>query len=291
MTRVRSWMQLFRLPNLFTAAADSLAGFLFVGVGFERVGVLGLLVGASVLFYAGGVGLNDVFDAGRDARERPNRPIPSGAVSRVAALVVSLLMLVAGLVMCAQVGMTTLRIGAILVAAIVCYDGVFKSMFVAPGLMGACRALNLLLGMSVVLPVATAGNVFVVVVMWLYVTGLTAFARNEAVESSRWKLVWSSRVMMFAVVSLVALWTLLEQADWVFLLLVGVLLGQVRVMARRAVATCHPQDVQAAVKTFVLMIVVFDACLVFAARGPLLAAMVLALLVPTVVAGKRLAVT
>lgn len=291
MTRARAWMQLFRLPNLFTAAADSLAGFLFVGMGFDQVGTLGLLVGASVLFYAGGVGLNDVLDARRDAVERPNRPIPSGLVSRSAALVVCVLMLVVGLLMCMQVGQMSLKVGVILVAAIVCYDGILKSTPVAPAVMGVCRALNLLLGMSVVVPLATLPNVFVAIVMWLYVTGLTAFARNEAVESSRWKLLWSSRVMMFAVLSLVALWTLLPDANWAFLLLVGVFLGQVRVMARRAVATCAPVDVQSAVKSFVLLIVVLDACLVFAARGPLLAAMVLALLVPTVVAGKKLAVT
>ncbi len=291
MTRARAWLQLFRLPNLFTAAADPLAGFLFVGLGFELLDVLGLLVGASVLFYAAGVALNDVLDAAKDARERPHRPIPSGAVSRGAALVATIVLFAVGLWMCARAGPIALQVGALLVLAIVLYDVFLKKTVVAPGVMGMCRALNLLLGMSCVVPLGTVPNVFVALVMWVYVTGLTAFARNEAAESSRWKLRWSSRAIMAAVLSLALLWSILPDGHWAYLLLVGLLLGQVRVMARRAVTTCAPADVQRAVKSFVLMIIVLDACIVFAAAGPLKAGLVLCLLVPTIVLGKRLAMT
>ncbi len=47
--------------------------------------LLAPLVAASTLLYASGVVLNDVFDLRRDARERPERPLPSRRVSLPAA--------------------------------------------------------------------------------------------------------------------------------------------------------------------------------------------------------------
>ncbi len=86
------YVQLLRLPNLFTAMADVAMGFLFVRaswawnpapINLRPIGawVLALLALASALLYAAGVVLNDVFDLERDRRERPERPLPSGRVS------------------------------------------------------------------------------------------------------------------------------------------------------------------------------------------------------------------
>ncbi len=78
---VKAYLQLIRLPNVFTAMADSLAGGLLVrGVLGETRDWLPLVL-ASAATYAGGIALNDVFDVEIDRVERPNRPIPSGRVS------------------------------------------------------------------------------------------------------------------------------------------------------------------------------------------------------------------
>ncbi|NBW86494.1 MAG: hypothetical protein EBR23_06620, partial [Planctomycetia bacterium] len=64
------WLRLVRLPNLATAAADSLAGFLICWCAAGNVGwtpaACWLAVAASVAFYAAGMVLNDVCDVETD---------------------------------------------------------------------------------------------------------------------------------------------------------------------------------------------------------------------------------
>ena len=78
-------LQLIRLPNVLTAAADSLAGWLLGGGSLGEAARWVPLTVASMLLYAAGMALNDVFDTEIDRRERPGRPIPSGRFSRVLA--------------------------------------------------------------------------------------------------------------------------------------------------------------------------------------------------------------
>ena len=85
---VRDYLQLVRLPNLFTAVADVAMGF-FVAqpllaerrLGMWEWAALGTLAAASVLLYAAGVVLNDWFDLEIDRQERPERPLPSGRIA------------------------------------------------------------------------------------------------------------------------------------------------------------------------------------------------------------------
>ena len=87
----RSYLQLMRLPNVFTAMADVAMGFLFVQSPawtwhpWRDGWTLLLLIAASVALYTAGMVLNDVFDLELDRRQRSERPIPSGRVSLRAA--------------------------------------------------------------------------------------------------------------------------------------------------------------------------------------------------------------
>src|SRR5271165_3758836 len=74
--------QLIRLPNVLTAAADSLAGWLLVGGALSDARGWAPLGLASMVLYAAGMAINDVVDAKIDRLERPGRPIPSGRVSK-----------------------------------------------------------------------------------------------------------------------------------------------------------------------------------------------------------------
>src|SRR5690242_3666498 len=74
---IRTWLQLFRAPNLLTVPGDPLAGYLLASFGSVD-DKLSLAIGASLSFYAGGLLLNDLADLPEDRRERPNRPLPSG---------------------------------------------------------------------------------------------------------------------------------------------------------------------------------------------------------------------
>ncbi len=95
---LQSYLELLRLPNVFTAAADVAMGFFFVQAAWAfndetdppsllRIGIwtVGLLIAASAALYLAGMVLNDVFDLELDREEQPWRPLPSGRISLAAA--------------------------------------------------------------------------------------------------------------------------------------------------------------------------------------------------------------
>ena len=84
----KAWLALLRPPNLPTLPGDPLAGWCLAGGG-DWPGVIAAAV-AVLLLYMAGLILNDVADIEIDRRERPDRPLPSGRVTRAAALRASL---------------------------------------------------------------------------------------------------------------------------------------------------------------------------------------------------------
>ena len=78
---LQAWLELCRLPNVFTALADPLAGALLAGASWKNGPGLVLLMLASGCLYTGGIVLNDWHDIEKDRVERPDRPLPSGRVS------------------------------------------------------------------------------------------------------------------------------------------------------------------------------------------------------------------
>src|SRR5690348_4730424 len=90
-----------RPANIVTAVADILAGIAIAGYftsGERDISQVILLLLANVGLYGGGVVLNDFFDAALDAVERPERPIPSGLISKAEALLLGVLLLITGIV-------------------------------------------------------------------------------------------------------------------------------------------------------------------------------------------------
>ena len=73
-----AWLQLVRLPTVFTALADILLGTQLVATADATTSprTLGLLLIASAGLYLAGMVFNDVFDRHRDAVQRPGRPLP-----------------------------------------------------------------------------------------------------------------------------------------------------------------------------------------------------------------------
>jgi 4-hydroxybenzoate polyprenyltransferase len=144
-------LQLLRPANSMTAMADVLAGVavaLFVSGG-SALGGFGLLVLSGGLLYAGGVALNDACDAGIDAIERPERPIPSGRISRRAAFALAYAMLALGLAFALFHSALAGGVALATVAFIAFYDTYAKrDPVLGPFAMGLCRAGSLLLGVS-----------------------------------------------------------------------------------------------------------------------------------------------
>ena len=140
---LRDYLELMRLPNVFTSMADVAMGFLFVRELTSAIDawLLAVLLASSSLLYLAGVVLNDVFDLELDSHERPDRPLPSGRISPSAARWFGWGLLFAGAVLgwTAAFLIGNILPGAIvviLVTGILIYDAGMKFTAIGPVLMG-----------------------------------------------------------------------------------------------------------------------------------------------------------
>lgn len=306
MKRIKPWLELVRLPNCFTAMTDVLAGAWLVGA-FAFSPVLALLALSSAYLYAFGIALNDVADVEVDRVERPNRPLPSGRVSMSAARRLMAVLLIAGLALVGGAGwlqsssanivasfslLQLLLVGLALVGAIASYNLLAKATFAGPAVMGLCRALNLMMGMSLGWRLGWNDGLLPIAAMWLYVASLTYFGRQEAETSSRWRLVTGAAGILIAVAALglfIADTTMTSQrysGDYFLLVLWMAFLIHVGRKALTAIRTPSPKNVGRAMKVFILGIVVFDALLVAGPHGWLAAVVILAFLIPAMALGR-----
>ncbi|WP_230198660.1 UbiA family prenyltransferase [Halopiger djelfimassiliensis] len=192
--RLLAYAELVRLPNLVTAPPDVILGAALVAAagGRPSIASIGGLAVVSVLLYAGGTTLNDAFDAPVDARERPDRPVPSGRVPRRTAFGLGFgLLLVAVVAAFGGVGRPGGVVAGLLAVAIVAYDGLLKGTAAGFLAMGATRGLNVVLGTTAVgdsavavlesQPVALAVPALVVG----YVAAVTFMADRETAGGTR----------------------------------------------------------------------------------------------------------
>jgi 4-hydroxybenzoate polyprenyltransferase len=296
---IRPWLQLIRLPNVVTAAADSLAGCLLATGSLAEPGRWLPLTAASMVLYASGTALNDVFDFEIDRAERPNRPLPSGQVARRTAAWFGGLGLVVGTGLACMSGAAASGIvAAILALCILGYDAGLKHTWLGPVFMGACRGLNLLLGMSY--SPALAGPIawFTATVYGLYVAGITVVSRSETSGGRRDGLIAGLALEDLAILGLAGV-TLAHghfphsRPDKPLIPLEGLLVLAlvalaVNSSASKALAKPIPQLIQKNIKTSLLALVWLHVGVIAGVRGVQPAALVALLWVPAFILGRWL---
>jgi 4-hydroxybenzoate polyprenyltransferase len=236
-----------------------------------------------------GMVLNDLFDYEIDCQERPERPLPSGRISLQRAKIIGWSMLGAGVALGTLAGGLEMQwrsglVAAGLVVAIVAYDRWLKHTPVGPLGMGACRLLNVLLGMSTLAGDWEPLHYGIASSMGLYIVGVTWLARTEAEETSQRMPLLAAASVMTAAIVLLALRTAdlpfaVEPLWW---LVIG---GSVVYRALWAAAEPESSHVQRAVKHGILSIVVLDALVALSACGQPATAIML-LLLPAVMLGR-----
>jgi 4-hydroxybenzoate polyprenyltransferase len=301
-----AWLQLMRLPNVFTALADVAMGYLVTHRNLDPPALFALLAVTSCLLYLSGMVLNDVFDADVDAVEQPARPIPSGRIAPRSAAAVGWALWTSGLIAAWFATFLTgnWRPGAVatfLAISILLYDRVLKRTPVAPLAMGACRTLNVLLGMSLASTYMQTVNGAVLVNrgwrlnewliaagMGVYIIGVTIFAGTDAHTSARGRLIAGLVVLLGGMALLAGVPVLtsyqpplvvIEKGWYVLWVLLAIITGR-RCLA--AVMTPDSQHVQAAVRHCVQSIIVLDAAVCVGYSSPVWGFAVLALILPTV---------
>ncbi len=200
-----AFLRLMRPANIVTSIADVLAGIAIAGFFAEQeinsaklLSVL-LLCLATTGLYGGGVVFNDVFDAELDAIERPERPIPSGLVTKRQAAIFGLYLFFIGIISAFLVAPLPGLIAICIALAAVIYDKWGKHHpFLGPLNMGLCRGLNLLLGISIQISALLPhwGLAFIPVI---YIASITMISRNEVHGGNRVLLYTASLLYMLVI--------------------------------------------------------------------------------------------
>ncbi|GAB7017376.1 UbiA family prenyltransferase [Halostagnicola bangensis] len=264
---VTSYATLVRVPNLFTAPPDIILGAaIAAGAGYSISidGVVGLAL-ASILLYAAGTTLNDYFDADEDARERPERPIPSGDVSKRQALVFGVVLLGSGVLLAlVAAGFTSGLVAAVLALTILLYDGVFKGTSVGFLLMGGSRGLNVLLGSTLaVSPTALPPWAVVIVgTITLYIAAVTFLAESETGDTDSRSIPVAIGGMGAAVLGVLAVAVVRSPSPVEVALSIGLLGGFTAWTGRalfRAYTDPSPATIGPAIGTCVVALIVLNA--------------------------------
>jgi 4-hydroxybenzoate polyprenyltransferase len=306
-SKLLAYLQLIRLPNVFTALADVAMGFavthdlqpLASPKALEWVSFISLLV-ASACLYMAGMALNDAFDVEIDRAERADRPIPSGRVSLPAARRLGFGLLGIGVVIAIALSVAyrdprSAVVGLGLAVSIVAYDVALKHTALGPLGMGLCRFLNVLLGMSLSPAPWEKWHYLVAAGIGVYIVGVTWFARTEARTSNRLPLLLATLVGAAGVIMLVMfprfapaeqLSTAVQndlQRWYALWALLGLLIAWRCVWA---IADPNPLLVQRAIRQCIFSLILLDAVVTFAVAGFAAAVAVMLLLLPTMFLGQ-----
>jgi 4-hydroxybenzoate polyprenyltransferase len=195
---LNAWFQLARVANWPSAAGNILAGYLIANGSWEPNSTLAALILVSLCLFASGMILNDWHDLERDREQRPERPLPTGAVSPRWALAAVFALMLTALILSVLLDVNasmaperllpfqTTGLCLAIIAAIWLYDVALKRFWFAPLAMGACRGLNFLLGGSQVASDAPESQSSLTVLLLcslllaIYVAGVTWMARDES---------------------------------------------------------------------------------------------------------------
>jgi 4-hydroxybenzoate polyprenyltransferase len=184
-----AWFQTIRPANVLTSVADGLAGWavLTTQLPAEVLNWINLpfLLLMHALLYAGGIMMNDVFDADLDLRQRPERPIPRGLlrIEQVRGVAIALqgVAIIIGFALDPMYGLWA----GLIIGATYLYNGGAKNHpIMGPATMGLCRALNFLL------PLALSADFLIYAIPiallpLVYIAGITLSSRYEVEGGSK----------------------------------------------------------------------------------------------------------
>ena len=293
---VRPYLILMRPANLVTAVADILAGASIAGLALatfqskEAIPLVYLIL-ATLGLYGGGVVFNDVFDFEIDKAERPERPIPSNQVTRKNATLLALGLYLAGIVFAFLASPISGVIAVAIAIMATFYDKWAKHhVFFGPLVMGLCRGLNLLLGMSFAIE---ALNAFwpMAVFPIIFIGAITLTSQGEVVGNNRKAIALAMLLDAVVVFSLVIL-AVISVIDMVSSLPFIILWWGVNLYAKiKAYKINQPKYVMQAVKMGVLSLIPLNACYAAGFSSWAMGIIILCLLPISIFLSKYFAVT
>ena len=290
MPGVKPYLELIRIPGVFTAQADILAGALMAGAGLAQCKDLILLLIITSCLFSAGMALNDYFDRHIDKVERPSRPIPSGRIAKTSAFGLGMALLAGGVVLAVLVNGNSFSIALVLAVAILAYDGGVKNLaWAGPVNMGLCRYLNLLLGASI-LPL-NVELLLIPFLSWLYIFGITVLSSSEIKGWSP----FSVSVCLASIAGVAISYWILGRigilGEPLGLVLCVVWMTFAMFFPLRLYKKSTPKDYQKAIKWLLLLLVILDGVLVAGMRSVFAAFLVFLFIFPGGYIAKRFYMT
>jgi len=249
---------------------------------------------SSGLLYIAGIVLNDYFDIEIDRKERPFRPLPSGAVPKRAAMIIALAALALANMISFTVGTASLAVTLALTAIIIAYDYRLKHTAAGPLAMASSRFLNVVLGASPAIPAArVTGNVtpltvviFAAASLFVYVVAITMLSKKEVGNEKPSAVPFLIVFMLIAAVTAIGMMSLQLAAMLNLIIFAAVML----VTLRQHIVTSSP-SIQKAVRNMVISIIILDSVFVSGTAGLPYGLATLLFIAPAVILAKKLYVT
>jgi heme O synthase-like polyprenyltransferase len=325
---VRQYLLLIRVPNLFTVPSNILAGyFATISIANADVDQLLSLIISSVLLYVSGIVLNDYFDINVDRKERPSRPLASGRITKRSALLLAVISIVAGNILALSVSWTSFIISGSLTLVIFAYNYRLKRNAISnPLAMGLARFLNVVLGGSPALGLVLTNDLilfFVGYCLFLYIAAISLLSRKEVSDTiiffsrSSWiPIVLSASTIVLIILSILVVGIYgYFRFDFIFNLILfscvmsGTFLRLCVTLKRLTESTGEKpykmneegvrdidgmgasREIQRTIKTMILSIIILDSIFLSGLVGIYTGLVVLLLVIPPIVLGRRLYVT
>jgi 4-hydroxybenzoate polyprenyltransferase len=179
--KLNGYLAMARISNSPTVVSNVLVGAALAGDFTVRT--IFQLAMALVCFYTAGMFLNDLCDYEIDRKERADRPLVTGIVTKSEAWGMTLALFAIGLLILATLGTQTLIGGVVLTGFIVLYDTWHKGNLISPVIMGANRFMVYVIAYLAFQPVLSADILIPAALLLLYILGVTFIARFEAMSN------------------------------------------------------------------------------------------------------------
>lgn len=296
-TQLTVWLRLFRAPNLFTVPGDPIAGFLlaqFASGTYTPLSSLTAAACSAILLYMAGLALNDWADRAEDARERPERPIPSGRLNASTVLTAAIFLSAAAMLLTfIFCGTASALTATLLLLMIVLYNLFAKHIrILGPLVMGSCRGLSLILGATAAgwRPASPDIIASTSLALTLYIAALTSIAADETASGPVGLKRWLPALVTFLILIGIP-WS--GSPAVLFLCLMSLLFIWCTWQGAKLTAVDSPAKVKSAVKAFILGLFLFQAavCTLSGQPGLIAAGSILLTLPLSITLARRFYVT
>ena len=284
---LKPYLQLLRIPGIFTAISNVVMGFLVSQTTTENQILLLPLMVSSGLLYSSGMVLNDYFDYNVDKTQRPTRPLPSGKIQRRSALILGIIFLSSANIIALFVSAQTILLTVAISGLILLYNMKVKNI-ITTGIFTLCliRVLNVYLGFTAV--GISLNLAFIPIPLAILIASLSILGKVET-ESTTSKITTLNLIMLgFAAISLLIISSQSEEYGYLifFTMFIGLLLFSLFKFNQKTSTSTQNKI------TYQLLSIIFlDATIIAAFLSSFQAALIAALFIPAYLLVKKIYLT